>query len=315
MKAVAVADPQGQKGHRFKERDITTRKVLFATDFSAACENAWPYALSLSRLYSSKVFLVHVIAPGRFASVPPELLDEAKRRARLNAENEMKRLQQLHGGTAGLDLEISIMEGDITEVLLRFEEARNVDLLVAGTRGRRNLDRLLLGSVAEKIFRQSRCPVLIVPEGVRFGHAEPVHRILYPTNFSRESSDAGSYAMSLARHFEAQLIFAHVLKDVDFKSQEKLSRDGVEALHRLHDLFPTKADFAGLHFEVAFGEPARNISRIAAEYDVDLIVVGVHPADATVAHEEERTAYRVILSALCPVLAVPKFHQGADDEQ
>lgn len=307
---MSVTDVRNKRADRFSDKELTLRKLLFATDFSAACENAWPYALALARRFGSKIHLIHVIAPSEFASVPVKLLAKAKQSARRNAENQMKRLQQVHGGTADLDVQISILQGNISELLLRFEEEENVDLLVAGTRGHRHLNRLLLGSVAEKLFRQSLCPVLVVPERVRSGHAEPVHRVLYSTDFSSEASAAQAYAMSLSRHFDAQLILIHVVRGSELKSTEDLSQEKLATLNRLQELIPREVTFPGVHSEVAFGEPARNISRVAAEYDVDLIVLAVHAANATAAHEKERTAYRVILSALCPVLTVPRSSLG-----
>ena len=68
---------------------LTLRNVLFATDFSAACNNAWWYALALARQYSAKLFVAHVISPDVYVSVPPELLGEAQKRNRLEAEAKM----------------------------------------------------------------------------------------------------------------------------------------------------------------------------------------------------------------------------------
>jgi nucleotide-binding universal stress UspA family protein len=75
---------------------------------------------------------------------------------------------------------------------------------------------------------------------------------------------------------------------------------------RLRKLIPARH---GLAFEpgveVAFGTAAEGISRSATEYQSDLVVVGVHSAGPTQAHQYERTAYRVIRWSQCPVLTIP----------
>jgi nucleotide-binding universal stress UspA family protein len=287
------------------QRDISLKTVLFATDFSPACNNAWPYAIGIARQYRSRLLLVHVIAPAIFASVPPELMTAARDRARVDAEAKLAYLQRLRVA-AGIEPEGLLAEGDVAGTLLGLIDDHDVDLLVTATRARRDLKRLLLGSVAEKLFRQVNCPVLVVPKRARVGR-DNVQRILYPTDFSSESSRARSYAVSLARHYRAQLVALHVVGNAEFKSAEEMAGDRTGVEDRLRDLFRPDLGFASeVHLEVAFGAPARNISRIAADYQVDLVVIGVHPAGATTAHEEERTAYQVIRWSHCPVLTIPK---------
>lgn len=57
-------------------------------------------------------------------------------------------------------------------------------------------------------------------------------------------------------------------------------------------------------FEVALGVPAEGISRIAVEYQSDVVVLAAHAADPIEAHQHERTAYRVIRWSHCPVLTI-----------
>jgi nucleotide-binding universal stress UspA family protein len=123
----------------------------------------------VAKHYQSKLFVVHVISPLVYRSVPPELLAEAQKRTRLEATAQMARLQRRQGGTPGLESEAVLREGDVAGSLLRLVSEYNIDLLVVATRGYRHLKRLLLGSVAEKLFRQAFCPVLVVPGPAVFG--------------------------------------------------------------------------------------------------------------------------------------------------
>ena len=287
---------------------LIMRNVLFATDFSAACDNAWWYAIALARHYHSKLFVAHVISPAVYVSVPQELLSEARNRTRLEAGAQLAQLQRRQGGTTTLESEALLREGDIASSLLHLVPEYDIDLLVVATRGHRRLKRLLLGSVAEKLFRQAPCPVLVVPGQARRSsdQAHDIRRIMCPTDFSPESSAALAFAMQLAREYEAHLVLVHVAVGPLLNSAEGLDRLTKSIQGRLRKLIPARH---GLAFEpgveVAFGTPAEGISRSATEYQSDLVVVGVHSAGPTQAHQYERTAYRVIRWSQCPVLTIP----------
>ena len=88
------------------------------------------------------------------------------------------------------------------------------DLLVIGTHGRSGFERLVLGSVTEKVLRKASCPVLTVPK--RLPDAVPVgpvlfKRILCPVDFSESSLHALSYAVSMAQEADGQLTVLHVV--------------------------------------------------------------------------------------------------------
>ena len=66
------------------------------------------------------------------------------------------------GRAAGIEVEPVILEGHPADKILEFSEQESVDLIVMGTLGRTGLDRFLLGSVAEKVIRHSKIPVMVV---------------------------------------------------------------------------------------------------------------------------------------------------------
>ena len=293
------------RNKRSGQYEFAPRVVLFATDFSAPCENAWSYALAFAKRYKSKLLLAHVIAPSVYAAVPAELVSSAKEQVKRNAEAQLARLQQSNGGTERLNCELLLREGEVAEVLLRLIHDYRVDLLVAGTRGHGGTERLLLGSVAEKLFRQARCPVLVVPERASSDQEPAIHRILCPIDFSPDSPTALAYASSIACHYKAQLIVMHVVEEpTSADKMAELTRTAEERLRRLLNSdqnLPFESQI-----EIAFGVPTERISRIANDYQPDLIILSPHSAAAAIAHERERTAYRIIRWSRCPVLTIPR---------
>jgi hypothetical protein len=98
---------------------FTPRMVLFATDFSRPCQNAWPYALAIAHEYHSKLLLAHVIDSAVFAPVPSELVGAAAReQVRGEKEDQLKHLQRSESSRQ-FDFELLLREGEITDVLLR----------------------------------------------------------------------------------------------------------------------------------------------------------------------------------------------------
>jgi nucleotide-binding universal stress UspA family protein len=118
---------------------------------------------------------------------------------------------------------------------------------------------------------------------------------------------AVDFAKSIARRLRAQLILMHVLRE-DLASGKSDKEWAVhDAQHRLRKLLDGDQ---GLPFEslieVTAGVAAEQISRTATEYHADLVVISVHPAAGTIAHERERNAYKIIRWSRCAVLGIPR---------
>jgi universal stress protein A len=135
---------------------LAIRTILFATDFSPSSEAALPLACALARDYGARLVLVHV-------SGPPTVLDYramAMSGELVNpGEAAKEQFAQLGPALRGIAAECRIEEGDAAKEILRVADDIGADVIVMGTHGRTGLARLL-GSVAEKVIRLAKCPVL-----------------------------------------------------------------------------------------------------------------------------------------------------------
>jgi nucleotide-binding universal stress UspA family protein len=281
---------------------VTFQHILFATDFSATADRALPYAIEIARRSLATLHALHVMPPGgsspEFSASRPEIAQEQEAfRAQKTNVLELE-LQELPH-------EILFLTGGIWECIGEVIEEKDVDLLVIGTHGRSGIVKAVMGSVAEKIFRQAPCPVLTVgpvaaPRASHAAAAEFNH-ILYATDFSPESLAAARYAISLARDHRAELILLHTL------GQEETGRE-TPALDTLKDVVPLGA---GLLAEPTYvmerGAPADAILGTAKKTHADMIVIGArgiekHLTAAT--HFTDSIAYEVVANACCPVLTV-----------
>src|SRR5262249_12936014 len=147
----------------------------------------------------------------------------------------------------GVPHEVMSPIGDIADVIFRLVHDHQIDLLVFGTHGRSGLPKLLLGSVAEKIFRQSPIPVLTVGPHVpqRDNLVAEFSKIVLATNFSDQSEAALPYAVSFAQQYQTHLYALHVL-ECPKAGTVNLEADMEFATRRMREMLPPDT---GLCFE------------------------------------------------------------------
>jgi universal stress protein A len=143
-------------------RDFKT--ILCPTDFSEESYRAIEYGLRFAKAAGSTLLIAHVIhvPSGELYQPDGHVLnfEEAKQRTvRLLEELRDKRLQ----GYPQCELLVDI--GDPHDVLIRLATQRKVDLIVISTHGRSGLQRLAVGSVAEKLIHHAPCPLFVVRRG------------------------------------------------------------------------------------------------------------------------------------------------------
>ena len=138
------------------------KKILIATDGSEPNKKAISYGIELAKLSGAKVNVVYVVDTAAFASIPMdagwemmyELLQKEGTEVTQNIVEDAK--------ASGVEIEGLLLEGHPSHEIIEFAQNNDIDLIVLGTLGKGGLDRFLLGSVAEKVTRNSKVPVLVV---------------------------------------------------------------------------------------------------------------------------------------------------------
>jgi nucleotide-binding universal stress UspA family protein len=139
-------------------------RILHPTDFSRASAPARRRAVALARACSAPLVLLHVMTPPSpfisediLPSSYADLLRVTRRSAnrRLAAARARVRRERVRARTM-------LVEGLPADEILRAARRARADLIVMGTHGRTGVSRVFMGSVAERVVRESRCPVLTV---------------------------------------------------------------------------------------------------------------------------------------------------------
>ncbi len=286
---------------------IGFRNILFATDFSLAAAKAIPYVKKIAKHYGASLVALHVRTPVVNPMTEPATwsvyLEAAK------AQDEQHR-GELLGTFAGIPTQALIEEGSIGACLKEAIEKNDTDLVVIGTRGRTGVEKLLLGSVAEEIFRTVPCAVLTV--GPRAydspSPSDQLREILYATDFSPASLKAAAYAVSLAQEFQSRLVLLHIIapqQPGDLISTADLKAAAEKLLQQV--VPPEAQDWCKPEYHVVEGEVAEKILEFATLREPDLIVLGVKQVDGVpgaASHLPIATAHKVVSRATCPVLTI-----------
>jgi nucleotide-binding universal stress UspA family protein len=288
-------------------KPFTPCRILAATDFSDLSTWALRHAVVWARHFGSELTVLHVqelvqvIDKRHMADCAGQLL-EACREA---AEEQLAQtvLLQL---PADVPARREIRSGAPASVIEECATSEGMDLVVLGTHGRRGLNRLLLGSVAEQSLRVAQRPTLIVhppqDQSSPASEAPGVRHILCPVNYSAIGRIAFEHAASVAQQFGARLTVLFAVEEED-GTAESLRR----AEARLRSWLPADTPSAyDLQPVIRVGDAAQEIILLARETAADLIVIGAQHrrfVDTTVLGV---TTERVTRHATCPVLVAPR---------
>ncbi|MEY2396270.1 MAG: hypothetical protein QOF94_2615 [Acidobacteriaceae bacterium] len=288
------------------------KRILCPTDFSEFSDMAFRYALSLAHHSRAKLFVQHVVELWRHpeaAFAPAHYYEEFLGHLLHNGEEELRKFVKSNADN-GIQPERVVGQGVAADSILALAEAQKVDLIVMGTHGRRGFDRLMVGSVTERVLRKASYPVLAVhkpsPDFLSSREQEdPVHlnRILFCTDFSEKSQRALGHALSLTAEYDAELTLLHVLEDIPDRSS--IEEAMTAAMEELDELIPTERPKGGtIKTMVRRGEAYEQIIQLALEGRSDLVIMAVRGRGALNLAVFGSTTYRVIQLGPCPVLAV-----------
>lgn len=138
------------------------KRIFIATDGSEQNRRAIEYGIELAKIAGGKIFAGYVVDTAAFASIPMDAGWEMMYELLQKEANEAVQIVAQLAKEAGLDVETVVLEGHPSNEIIDFSQKNEMDIIVMGTLGKSGLDRFLLGSVAEKVTRNSIVPVLVV---------------------------------------------------------------------------------------------------------------------------------------------------------
>ncbi len=297
---------------------LNVRNILFAHDFSPGSNQALPYALDLAGRTGATLHLLYAeVLHGR--PIDPDM-DPPSQREKIRTH--LKK----HAGDLPEQRVVREVVRDVAvaPALLRYAEEHDVDLIVMGTHGRRGVQRILIGSVAEEVVRRAACPVLTVRRQKTPPDAERIASILAPVDFSTHAREALRYARELAAFYEAPLTLLHVVEETLHPAFYGPRIGSVYDVHpdiedraiaRLEGFYrEAEGPDVETYFAARPGRAPRAISRYAEEEGHDLIVMATHGRTGLEHFLMGSVAEKVVRNAPCPVFTVKSFGKSLTAE-
>lgn len=284
---------------------LSFKNILLTTDLSKASRAAIPFANAIAHHFDSKIYLLHVVPPLVYPEMPMNSSstggfygDQGTTFKTMSAlMNELER------GTSRKEL--LLRAGFFWPVTQQIIEEDHIDLIVVGTHGSGGMARLLIGSVAEQVYRHAERPVLTVGPNVQPSATGEFRKILFATNFEAHSEHALHYALGLTSEYDSQLIMVHVVGEpigVPSNLPERLI--SIAELRLKAMIPPRDAPVKAPIYVLAPGSPAEKIVQIAKEQTADLIVIGAKKAGSFASHMPFGAGHLIVANAPCPVLSI-----------
>lgn len=297
--------------------------ILCAIDFSSVSPRVVQTGIRLAAAFDARLLAFHAV---HFATDPLYGTDLAERRdrARRQAATAARRLEAIMAD-AGVSWEPVVVHGDPVEQIADWSSRRPVDLVVAASQGIGGLQRLLWGTVVERMAKRIPVPMLIIRPSrtpAEKAGCPPFDRILAGCELHGMRDEALYAARRLAERLGAELHLLHAIErplDDALVDPEQGPYTAVQQSlqGRLHLQLMQACPGGGqrrlrIKTAVAPGHPADALERYARGRDIDLLAVGVHREEAFRTALIGATARRLLRRATCSLLIVPEARWGRE---
>ena len=269
------------------------RSILTPTDLGEVSKSALKYARFFHERFGSRVSVLHaehIELPPYFSSGQVgELKREIKKLTRA-ATDYVRKESEL---TLGFPPDVRVVEVMPVDAILKQSEDNQFELVIMGIHGHSYAERLRMGSVTERVLRNSTIPVL----AVRKDPPEiPVQQILCPMSPSETGRQALEYAARISKEMNARLIVLHVVEQGEEPLTCPLVDEQIQKTCRVE--------------EIRFhGNAARTIAEASNDLKPDLIVMGAERKKSILGEMFSSTTMGVMQIAVGPLLAVPRSVQ------
>jgi nucleotide-binding universal stress UspA family protein len=288
--------------------------VLCPVDFSEDARGALRYAAALAAHFQTPLTLLAVNDPlleeaAALSAGPTHLTEDTRRELERFFSHTFERPPK-----PPADVRLEVVTGKPAAEILRVSRERGCDLLVMGSHGSTGFRKLFFGSTTERVLRETTVPVLVTPgsdSGPLQLHDIPhaVRRVLAPVDLSPASAHQLATTARIAEALQVPWLVLHVIEPVRSMVASTLGLPNMEAERRdraERQLEATLAFLAPARPEmlIAYGEPAEEVAKVAADRNAGLIVMGLH-SSPLLGPRMGSVTYRVLCLAHRLVLALP----------
>jgi len=278
-------------------------KIVVSTDLTDT-DYLLPHAVAQAKVSGASLILVHAVLPhesvpmesGAIPYYDPLRLD---RDARLMLENLAREVRE-----QGVECATAVRHGFVPDVVTEVVKNAGAGRLIIGTHGRRGLKKFVLGSVARQLLETIEVPVCTVGPRAHKGTSGVPETILHPVSLAGLYETSANLSFSLGQQFGAQVILLHVITPTPNVTRDR-DRAVAAANEQLNRLVSSGAQSeTQVETRIAVGPVISEILNAADETHAGLIVLGVHAPAHSWLPGTEPAAYKILVSAPCPVISL-----------
>lgn len=279
------------------------RRILWATDFSNESMSCLPWIEWVQQRIEPEVHALYVLP--RFSDWVYEAaffsLEDLRLEIDSTREKSASRLTEI-ARRRGLDCIVAVREGIASEEISNYAREHSLDMIFAGRRGLSEIEQILVGSTTARLVRNSHTPVFVVPKERR---KVDIKRILAPVDLNELSMRELRYAIALARQLRSELIVTHVAEFYNYKVPALKHHQLIE---RINQRIADVADDMGYEVENIIhetGEPAHKIMEVAADQNIDVIVMATSQRKGLEKFLMGSVTQKVLLATSIPLIVLP----------
>jgi len=281
--------------------------ILVATDLSDL-DHLMPFALEQASETGARLILLHALSSSGVFSADAAGMPYYDKGSALETAHEMLRPWCEAAAGRGIRCDALVREGHPTQQIAAAFREFQVDRVLLGTRSRSKIGKLLLGSVAEQVLRSVYLPVMTVGPEAHLAVARNGERVvLHATSLRETSRPSAALACQAAATQNAKLVLLHVLPPVEVMERKHmptgLDSSAMVELRILAEETGARCCSA-VEPVILHGNPSIEILALASERRAGLIVLGATHRLALENLTRDRTVYRVLAHARCPVLTL-----------
>ncbi len=224
------------------------KTILCPTDFSDASERALKNTLQIVKKFHSKVIILNTYLPYFITSLRIEIdLEKENQNLKAQHEQEMEVFLKKFSLT-DVNFSVMIKDGDTNQVINNIVLNNNVDLVVAGTTGKNNFGKIIIGSVTEKLIREMPCSVITTKASdiVNLKLENETNDIELLSKLAQEELDCGNYEKAIVHykmclrindmHIPSHFRIAKAYKTLgDMEKYETYKQNASELLSKIWD--------------------------------------------------------------------------------
>jgi len=293
-------------------------RILVATDLGDT-ERLMPFAVRQAEATGAHLLLLHVLATSESMAVDAVGMPYYDPAGAVETAGNLLQAWITVARTRNIPCDALVREGNTAQQVILTARQYHADRILLGTRSRSKVSKLLLGSVAEQVLRSAHIPVITVgPEAhLPVDAAAPEGIVLHATTLREDSRPSAALACKIGAAMNRPVVLLHILPPKDEMERKGLPT-GVESI-AMRELRAIAAETGcgcsvAIEPHVVHGNPAIEILAEAAERHARLIVLGATQRNVFQNLTRERTIYKVLAHARCPVLTLREPKAETEEE-